>query len=170
MVALARDFAQAKGFIEPPGYRRHRPESTLLYRLVAEHYPKFRDRWAAEERGLPRHVEEEFEAYLKCGRLEAGFLRVQCDSCQAEKLLAFSCKRRGFCPSCGARRTTASLRLPWTAETAALILDDILQELDCDRESCQMSTTDRDTSVVHSVPASCRLPAARKSRTEDSDD
>jgi hypothetical protein len=38
MVAMVRDFAQAKGFIEPPGYRRHRPESTLLYELVAEHY------------------------------------------------------------------------------------------------------------------------------------
>jgi hypothetical protein len=91
MVALARDFAQAKGFIEPPGYRRHRPESTLLYRLVAEHYPTFRDRRAAEERPLPRYVEDEFEAYLRCGRLEHGFLRVKCESCQAEKLVAFSC-------------------------------------------------------------------------------
>jgi hypothetical protein len=54
MVAMARDFAQAKGFIEPPRYRRHRSESTLLYRLVAEHYPKFRDRRVAEERPLPR--------------------------------------------------------------------------------------------------------------------
>jgi hypothetical protein len=49
-----RDIAQAGGFISPPGYARHRPESTLLYRLVAEHYPKFRDRRAAEERPLPR--------------------------------------------------------------------------------------------------------------------
>jgi len=63
MVAMARDFAQAKGFIEPPGYRRHRPESTLLYRLVAEHYPGFRDRRSAEERPLPGYVEAAFEAY-----------------------------------------------------------------------------------------------------------
>jgi len=75
-----------------------------LYRLVAEHYPRFRDRRAAEERPLPRYIEDEFEAYLKCGRLEHGFLRVKCESCQAEKLVAFSCKRRGFCPSCGGRR------------------------------------------------------------------
>src|SRR5690606_16478674 len=112
-----RDIAQAAGFIAPPGYSRNRPESTLLYRLVAEHYPKFRDRRAAEERSLPRYVEDEFEAYLKCGRLEHGFLRVKCESCQAEKLVAFSCKRRGFCPSCGARRM---------AETAALLVDDVL--------------------------------------------
>jgi hypothetical protein len=92
----ARDIAQAKGFIAPPGYRRHRPETTLLYALVAEHYPKFRDRRAAEGRPLPRYVEDEFEAYLKRGRLEHGFLRVKCETCQAEKLVAFSCKRRGF--------------------------------------------------------------------------
>jgi hypothetical protein len=55
-----------------PGYRRHRPEATLLYRLVAEHYPNFRDRRAAEDRPLPRYVEEELEAYLKCGRFEEG--------------------------------------------------------------------------------------------------
>jgi hypothetical protein len=30
-----RDIAQAAGFIAPPGYSRHRPETTPLYRLVA---------------------------------------------------------------------------------------------------------------------------------------
>jgi hypothetical protein len=48
---------------------------------------------------LPGYVEREFENYLKCGRLEHGFLRVRCDSCHAEHLVAFSCKRRGFCLS-----------------------------------------------------------------------
>lgn len=113
----AHDFAQAKGFVAPPGYRRHRPEATLLYRLVAEHYPAFRDQRAAEGRPLPRYVDAEFQAYLKCGRLEHGFLRVRCESCNAEKLVAFSCKRRGFCPSCGGRRM---------AETATLLVDEVL--------------------------------------------
>jgi len=119
MNATERDIAQAKDFIAPPGYLRHRPEATLLYQLVAKHYPGFRNRRAAEERPLPQHVEDEFEAYLKCGLLEHGFLRVKCDACQAEKLVAFSCKRRGFCPSCGARRM---------AETAALLVDDVLPQ------------------------------------------
>ena len=66
---------------------------------------------------MPRYVDEEFEAYLKCGRLEHGFLRVRCERCHAEKLVAFSCKRRGFCPSCGGRRM---------AETAALLVDELL--------------------------------------------
>ena len=117
MGAPERDIAQAKDFIAPPGYSRHRPDATLLYQLVAEHYPRFRDRLAAEGRALPRYVDDEFEAYLKCGLLEHGFLRVKCDACQAEKLVAFSCKRRGFCPSCGARRM---------AETAALLVDEVL--------------------------------------------
>ena len=113
----AHDFAQSKGFLAPPGYRRHWPEATLLFQIVAEHYPVFRVERAAEGKPLPRYVDEEFEAYLKCGRLEEGFLRVRCESCHAEKLVAFSCKRRGFCPSCGGRRM---------AETAALLVDEVL--------------------------------------------
>jgi len=71
MGAPVHDFAQAKGLIPPPGYRRHQPEATLLYRLVAEHYPHFRDQRAAEGRPLPRYVQEEFEAYFKCGAARA---------------------------------------------------------------------------------------------------
>ena len=53
-------------------------------------------------------MRQEFEDYLKCGRLEYGFLRVKCEACRHEHLVAFSCKRRGFCPSCGARRIMES--------------------------------------------------------------
>ncbi|HBN2370406.1 TPA: TniB family NTP-binding protein, partial [Escherichia coli] len=42
---------------------------------------------------------------------EHGFLRVRCQSCHHEKLVAFSCKRRGFCPSCGVRRMVDSAAL-----------------------------------------------------------
>ena len=62
-------------------------------------------------RPLPDYVQQEFEAYLQCARLEHGFLRVRCESCHAEHLVAFSCKRRGFCPSCGARRMAESAAL-----------------------------------------------------------
>lgn len=110
---------RAPPFIEPAGYARHRPESTLLYQLVEQHWPRFRELRAMEGRSLPGYIEEEFEAYLQCGRLEEGFLRVRCERCHAEKLVAFSCKKRGFCPSCGARRM---------AETAALLADEVLPE------------------------------------------
>ncbi len=49
----------------------------------------------------PGYVQDEFEAFLQCGRLEHGFLRARCEDCKHEHLVAFS-KRRGFCPSCGA--------------------------------------------------------------------
>jgi hypothetical protein len=68
---------------------------------VEQHNPAFRQLRTESGRALPGHVQEEFEAYLWCGRLEEGFLRVRCEQRHAEKLVAFSCKRRGFCPSCG---------------------------------------------------------------------
>jgi len=98
-------------------YVRHRPEKTLLYQLVDEYWPEFQAELASQGKFLPAYVTNEFDEYLKCGRLEHGFLRVRCDSCQDEKLVAFSCKNRGFCPSCGARRM---------ADSAALLVDDIL--------------------------------------------
>lgn len=76
-------------------YQRHRPEQTLLYRIVDEYYPAFAAHLAEQGRELPDYAQREFEDYLKCGRLEHGFLRVRCESCHAEHLLAFSCKRRG---------------------------------------------------------------------------
>jgi ribosomal protein S27E len=116
-MASERARPRAPPFIDPPGYARHRPEATLLYALVERYYPEFVAMREAASRPLPRYVQEEFEAYLKCGRLEHGFLRVRCEDCHAEKLVAFSCKRRGFCPSCGARRMT---------DSAALLADDVL--------------------------------------------
>jgi ribosomal protein S27E len=99
---------------------RHRPEQTLLYQLVARHYPEFAQLMAAQGSPLPGHVAREFEDYLTCGRLEHGFLRVRCASCHHEKLVAFSCKRRGFCPSCGARRMV---------DSAALLVDEVLPKV-----------------------------------------
>jgi ribosomal protein S27E len=66
--------------------------------------PEFEAALRSGDRSAPRFVEREFEDYLACGRLEHGFVRVKCDGCRHEHLVAFSCKRRGFCPSCGARR------------------------------------------------------------------
>ena len=40
--------------------------------LVRQHYPAFRELRSEVGRPLPSYVQEEFEAYLKCGRLEEG--------------------------------------------------------------------------------------------------
>jgi hypothetical protein len=58
--------------------------------------------------GLPQFVRDEFDAFLECGILAHGFLRLRCGDCGHNKLLAFSRKRHGFCPSCGARRMSQS--------------------------------------------------------------
>jgi hypothetical protein len=55
-------------------YQRHQPERILLYQLVKQHYPMIRYLVSKTERSLPDFVQQEFEAYLKCGRLEHGFL------------------------------------------------------------------------------------------------
>jgi ribosomal protein S27E len=109
-------------------YQRHRPEKTLLYQLVSRHYPVFRQQLAEDGRILPDYVQREFEDYLKCGRLEYGFLRVRCETCHEERLVAFSCKRRGllrascpspFGPACGGSKSPpAILSAPVAARAA----------------------------------------------------
>jgi hypothetical protein len=74
-------------------YQRHRPEQTLLYQIVDKHYPAFLAQLAAEDKSLPGYVQQEFTDFLKCGLLAHGFLRVRCESCHHEKLVAFSCNK-----------------------------------------------------------------------------
>jgi hypothetical protein len=76
-----------------PAYRRHRPEQTVLYAVIAEHYPRFLQAIEASGGHLPAFMRQEFEAYLECGLLEHGFLRVKCDGCRHEHLVAFSCTK-----------------------------------------------------------------------------
>ncbi len=80
MAQADTDARRAGGVVH---YERHRPETALLYRLVDEHYPAFAERMAAQGTPLSEYVRREFEEYLKCGRLELGFLRVRCETCHA---------------------------------------------------------------------------------------
>ena len=99
-------------------YERHRPEQTTLYRLVQQHLASFiAHTEASTGTELPRFIKDEFEAFLECGILAHGFLRLRCGQCGHDRLLAFSCKRRGFCPSCGARRMS---------QTAAWLVDRVI--------------------------------------------
>jgi len=61
-------------------YQRHQPENTSLYPIVEQHLPALRDELQRHETSLPRFVLSEFEDYLRCGRLEYGFVRVKCNS------------------------------------------------------------------------------------------
>ncbi len=105
-----------------PDYERHRPENTVLYNTIAEHWKTFLATLDQDpaRKGLPQYVRQEFDAFLKCGVLAYGFLRVQCEGCEQEKIVGFSCKKRGFCPSCGGRKM---------AETAAFLVDQIFPKI-----------------------------------------
>jgi hypothetical protein len=103
-----------------PHYERHRPEESVLYAVVQQELETFLARAAARERPLPRFVERELREFLRCGILAHGFARVHCDTCGFDRLVAFSCKGRGFCPSCGGRRM---------ADTAAQLVDRVLPEV-----------------------------------------
>ena len=89
-----------------PTYRRRRPETTALYRIVQTHLATFLARLDADPDATrwPAFVVRELDAFLRCGILAHGFARVHCDHCGKDALVAFSCKGRGFCPSCGGRR------------------------------------------------------------------
>lgn len=89
-------------------YRRRRPETSELYRVVYHARQELEYVW--EERfqhkyGILRdEVLKVLDEYLNCGLLEHGAARVYCDSCKHSLLVAFSCKKRGVCPSCGTKR------------------------------------------------------------------
>ena len=94
----------------------------MLHAVIREHLEPFlrevSDR--GDGSGLPRFVEQEFREFLTCGVLAHGFTRLRCADCAFERLLPVSCKRRGFCPSCGGRRM---------AERAACLVAEVLPQV-----------------------------------------
>jgi transposase-like zinc-binding protein/putative transposase len=100
-------------------YEPRDPSRTVLYKVIANHLETFLAALDTDPAatGLPAYVQREFYDYLQCGILAHGFLRLGCDTCHKELLLPFSCKRRGFCPSCAGRRM---------AQTAAHLVEQVL--------------------------------------------
>lgn len=83
-------------------YRPRERAASALYHVVRDHFETFRLQAAGlrDGGGLPGFVEQEIGACLSCGWLAGGFARLRCTRCPTERLVAFSCKGRGFCPSC----------------------------------------------------------------------
>jgi hypothetical protein len=101
-------------------YTPHHPEQTFLHRMISEHLETFLAQSVDRGHPVPRFVEQEFRAFLRCGVLAHGFLRLHCDDCGHDRLVPFSCKRRGFCPACGGR---------CMADTAAHLVDRVLTQV-----------------------------------------
>ena len=102
--------------------RRREPARGVLHRVRLAHLESFfaRSRTSDARRGPPRFVERELYGYLQCGLLAFGFALVHCSGCGRDELVAFSCKGRGFCPSCGSQRIT---------DSAPHLVDDVLPDV-----------------------------------------
>ena len=103
--------------MQAPSYTRRRPEETALHQALMRGVGAFIGQANARGRDVPRFIETELRAYQTCGDLAYGFSRVHCRDCGFDRLPAFSCKGRGFCPSCNGRRM---------ADTAARLVDHVL--------------------------------------------
>ena len=100
-------------------YQRRRPEESVLYKTLAANVETFIADREAEGRPVPVRVAKELRDYLTCGILQCGFVRVVCSGCPFERAIGFSCKGRGFCPSCFGKRM---------AETVTHLVDHVLPE------------------------------------------
>lgn len=86
-------------------YRRRRSERTLLYCTVQNHLATW---LALHDDGpvvvFPASLSGSFIATSNAAFLTACFARARCADCGHDFLVAYSCKGRGVCPSCIARR------------------------------------------------------------------
>jgi hypothetical protein len=125
----------------PRAHVRHAPQETALWRVLRSEAQTLMESAASAGAPLPRYVQDELHASLRCGVLACGFARARCPDCGRDKLVAFSCKKRGVCPSCGGRRMS---------ETAAELVTRVVPEVPVRQ-------------WVLSLPWALRLPVARDS-------
>ena len=89
-------------------YRPRHPERTVLYRVLFHYFEQFlaeyESRFEREYGFLRPIIKEVVERYLDCGNPRCGFARIRCPSCGEERFVMFSCRTRGFCPSCHSKR------------------------------------------------------------------
>ena len=110
--------------LAPPLYRPRQPQNSALYQLLEAYYEDVKAMW--EDRFEKKYgfwrgfVDAAVARYLDCGVADAGFARLQCDACGSERLLTLSCKQRGICPSCDAKRAAAF---------AAFLKDELLENV-----------------------------------------
>jgi ribosomal protein S27E len=89
-------------------YRPRHPERTVLYRVLFHYFERFlaeyENRFEKESGFLRPIIKEVVERYLDCGNPRCGFARIRCPDCGEERFVIFSCRTRGFCPSCHSKR------------------------------------------------------------------
>lgn len=85
----------------------NKPESGSLRRLVSQHLKAFTD----TDEGKPEFIRRTFWEFLDCGNFEKGAVRLWCEACKVEHLVAFRCKLRGICPYCSEQAANEVCRL-----------------------------------------------------------
>jgi hypothetical protein len=106
------NFRDGKKMKQPPitesFYEPRNPKAGHYYRCIEANFEELEMAWddPYERRyGYWRpYIMDVIYRYLDCGDLHFGFARVKCATCGHEYLLAYSCKRRHFCPSCHQKR------------------------------------------------------------------
>ena len=68
-------------------YAPRDPAADVLHRVLREHLQTFlaAAAYLRDGEGVPRVVEEEFQAFLSCGLFAGGFAPFRCGACKAER-------------------------------------------------------------------------------------
>lgn len=88
----------------PQNYRASNPLQSVLHEAVTIGWPEVQREASDAGTHFPQRVHDEMQGYLKCGDLRHGFVEVRCEECETSTVVPFSCKKRGFCPKCAAKR------------------------------------------------------------------
>ncbi len=89
-------------------YRARNPAGNPLNRLALDHLLEFKEWLKSAPSRKPRPhpaALDALERFTECGVLRYGAVRYRCPECGHDVFVAFSCKRRGVCPSCDAKRS-----------------------------------------------------------------
>ena len=98
-------------------YQPRQSEGTPLHQILSNHRQEFEHEFSRSFGVVPEVLQEEFDAFIGCGILRYGFTTVECTNCEHSLRVPFSCKRRGICSSCCAKRAES---------TAAFLTEKIL--------------------------------------------
>ena len=110
----------------PRGYATREPQKSDLYQLLldnAETFLAHHEQLFQPEYGYLRPEEQStLEELIACGDFRFGLARVKCRDCGDEMFIPLSCRRRGLCGSCAAKR-----QLIFTER----VLEEVLPDVPC---------------------------------------
>jgi len=114
-----------KTLAKPIGlYRPRQPWKKGLFQALSDNWSYFEDhyeeQYLADYGPLTTLQKKTFQKFLECGILSYGFARARCPDCSYEFAVAYSCQKKGLCPSCQAKRTELFSRF---------VLEEVVEEI-----------------------------------------